>query len=118
MSFPEIVGQLINNGVAYYHVDYTQLSITYYGVAGAVVITPISCADFPVIPNQFNAEVLKHVIKDSQVNGQHFNDFCRRAMAAGLQGYFAFLQGKRVVYYGAKGDIHTEWFPGFKSDVS
>lgn len=33
-------------------------------------------------------------------------------MAAGVQGYFAFLRGKRVTYIGRQGDQHTEWFPG------
>ena len=33
-------------------------------------------------------------------------------MAAGVQGYFAFLRGKRVTYWGRSGDQHTEWFPG------
>ena len=29
-----------------------------------------------------------------------------------VQGYFAFLRGKRVTYWGRGGDQHTEWFPG------
>jgi hypothetical protein len=29
-----------------------------------------------------------------------------------VQGYFAFLRGKRVTYLGRNGDAHTEWFPG------
>jgi hypothetical protein len=33
-------------------------------------------------------------------------------MEAGVQGYFAFLRGKRVTYFGRQGDPHTEWFPG------
>jgi hypothetical protein len=33
-------------------------------------------------------------------------------MEAGVQGYFAFLRGKRVTYFGRQGDQHTEWFPG------
>lgn len=33
-------------------------------------------------------------------------------MAAGVQGYFAFLRGKRVTYVGRQGDQHIEWFPG------
>ena len=40
------------------------------------------------------------------------NQATRRAMEAGLEGYFAFLRGKRVTYWGRTGDEHTEWFPG------
>jgi hypothetical protein len=32
-------------------------------------------------------------------------------MEAGVQGYFVFLRGKRVTYFGRQGDQHTEWFP-------
>ncbi len=49
---------------------------------------------------------------DSQRNGQKYYDFSVRAMQAGVQGYFAFLRGQRVTYFGRKGDQHTEWFPG------
>jgi hypothetical protein len=31
---------------------------------------------------------------------------------AGVQGYIAFLRGKRVTCWGRTGDQHTEWFPG------
>jgi hypothetical protein len=43
---------------------------------------------------------------------QTYCDFTRRAMEAGVQGYFAFQGGKRVTYLGRQGDQHTEWFPG------
>jgi uncharacterized protein YbcV (DUF1398 family) len=55
---------------------------------------------------------VKADILDSQRNGQKYSDFTRRAMEAGVQGYFAFLRGKRVTYFGRQGDQHTEWFPG------
>ena len=52
------------------------------------------------------------MIGDSQRNGQNYRDFTHRAMAAGVQGYYAFLRGRRVTYLGRQGDQHTEWFPG------
>ncbi len=36
--------------------------------------------------------------------------------SAGVQGYIAFLRGKRVTYWGRTGDQHTEWFPGSVPD--
>lgn len=47
-------------------------------------------------------------------NGQKFRDFSRRAAEAGAAGYFAFLRGQRVTYFGRQGDQHVEWFPGAK----
>jgi len=38
--------------------------------------------------------------------------FSKEAIEAGVTNYFAYLEGKRVVYMSAFGDIHTEWFPG------
>ena len=35
-----------------------------------------------------------------------------RAMRAGVQGYFTFLSGRSITYFGRTGDQHTEWFPG------
>jgi uncharacterized protein YbcV (DUF1398 family) len=57
-------------------------------------------------------DALRDAIRDSQQRGQHFRDFTALAMRAGVQGYYAFLRGKRVTYLGRAGDQHTEWFPG------
>ncbi len=112
LPFPEIVSNLIAAGVEYYHVDYACLRTTFYSAEGDAVITPILFEDLPAISPEWDIDALKAAILDSQRNGQKFRDFTRRAMAAGVQGYFAFLRGQRVTYLGRKGDQHTEWFPG------
>jgi len=111
-SFSEIVGKLISAGVEYYHVDYVCLRTAFYGPGGDVVETPIPLDDRPAVGAEFDAAALRAAIVDSQRHGQKFRDFSRRAMAAGVQGYFAFLRGKRVTYWGRTGDQHTDWFPG------
>lgn len=112
--FPEIVGMLIEAGVEFYQVDYLALRKTYYGGDGAVVNTPIPLEGLPVVAADFDAAALRANILDSQQNGQSWRDFSIRAMAGGVQGYFAFLRGQRVTYFGRQGDQHTEWFPGSK----
>lgn len=109
--FPEIVGMLLAVGVEYYHVDYVGLRKTFYGTAGVTVTTPIPFEGLPPVAADFCAEALRANIGDSQRNGQKFRDFTHRAMAAGVQGYYAFLRGRRVTYLGRQGDQHTEWFP-------
>ena len=111
-SFPEVVGQLLAAGVEYYHVDYVGLRKTFYSAEGDIVVTPINYEGLPPVAADFDAAALRADILDSQRNGQQYRDFTRRAMAAGTQGYFAFLRGKRVTYFGRQGDEHTEWFPG------
>jgi uncharacterized protein YbcV (DUF1398 family) len=112
ISFPEVVGQLLATGVEYYQVDYIGMKKTFYSADGDMVVTPINYEGLPPVAPEFSAEALRADILDSQRNGQKFRDFSRRAMAAGVQGYFAFLRGKRVTYFGRQGDQHTEWFPG------
>ncbi len=113
ISFPEVVSCLLRAGVEYYHVDYVTRKKTFYSTQReAPVTTEIDYDDLPAVAADFDLAGVKAAILDSQRNGQHYRDFTRRAMAAGVQGYFAFLHGKRVVYFGRQGDLHIEWFPG------
>lgn len=114
MPFTEIVGKLISEGVEYYHVDYVLSQFCFYGTAGGVVLVPLLLgAPRPIAP-LLDEEALRSAIVDSQQNGQKFKDFSRRAVESGVAGYFAFLSGKRVIYFGRQGDQHVEWFPGAK----
>jgi uncharacterized protein YbcV (DUF1398 family) len=112
ISFPEVVQQLLAAEVEYYHVDYAGRKKTFYGAEGGMVVTPIDYEGLPAVDATFSLEALRANIRDSQQNNQPYRDFTRRAMEAGVQGYFAFLRGKRVTYLGRQGDQHTEWFPG------
>lgn len=112
MAFPEVVGQLLAAGVEYYQVDYVGLRKTFYSADGDTVVTPINYEGLPPVAAHFNATALRANILDSQRHHQPYRDFTRRAMAAGAQGYIAFLRGQRVTYLGRQGDQHTEWFPG------
>jgi uncharacterized protein YbcV (DUF1398 family) len=114
LSFPQIVGELITQGVEYYHVDYASKSFTFYSAAGATITAALPFEGLPSISQDWNRNALKEAIIDSQQNGQKFSQFCARAMSAGVQGYFAFLRGRRVTYLGRSGDQHVEWFPGAK----
>lgn len=112
IPFPEVVRRLIETGVEYYHVDYVGLRTSFYSATGEIVTTPISFEGLPPVAADFDAAELRAAILDSQRHGQYYRDFTRRAMQAGVQGYIAFLRGKRVTYWGRGGDQHTEWFPG------
>ena len=81
-------------------------------VSGHAKTLPVTFERLPLVAADFCAEDLRANIRDSQRNGQKFRDFTHRAMAAGVQGYYAFLRGRRVTYLGRQGDQHTEWFPG------
>lgn len=102
---------LLEAGVEYYFVDYAQLRTTCYG-DGDAVNSPILYEGLPPIDENFDAAEVKSAILASQRDGQSHRDFSRRVVAAGVQGYFAFLRGQRVTYLGRQGEQHTEWFPG------
>ena len=112
LPFPEVVRRLVETGVEYYHVDYVALRNSFYSATGDVVTTPISYEGLPPVAADFDTSGLRAAILDSQRHGQHYRDFTRRAIEAGVQGYIAFLRGQRVTYWGRGGDHHTEWFPG------
>ena len=112
ISFPDVVGQLLAAGVEYYSVDYVGMRNTFYSAEGDMVVTTINFEGMPPVAVEFSAEKLRANILDSQQHGQKYRDFSRRAMADGVQGYHAFLRGKRVTYFGRQGEQHTEWFPG------
>lgn len=114
IPFPEVVRRLIETGVEYYHVDYVALQKSFYSAKGEVIKTPINYENLPSVADNLDRDALRSAILDSQQNGQHYRDFTKRAMQAGVQGYIAFLRGKRVTYWGRDGEQHTEWFPGAK----
>lgn len=112
IAFPEIVAQLMAEGVEYYHVDYASLRFTFYGESGGVITAPLTFEGLPGVADAWNRAELQRAILDSQQHGQPYRQFCTRAMAAGVQAYYAFLRGKQVLYLGRQGDQHVEWFPG------
>ena len=114
LPFPQIIGELMAQGVEYYHVDFALCSFTFYSAVGSAVIAPLSFDGLPSTAATWDANALKAAILDSQQHGQKFRQFCERAVRAGVQGYFAFLRGQRVTYFGRGGDQHVEWFPGAK----
>jgi uncharacterized protein YbcV (DUF1398 family) len=118
ISFPDVIRQLVATGVEYYHVDYVSLQKTFYSADGETVVTPISYEGLPPVATDFDTPKLKAAILDSQRHGQKYRDFTCRAMEAGVQGYFSFLRGQRVTYFGRGGDQHTEWFPGASPNQS
>ena len=118
LPFAEIVGRLIDEGVEYYHVDYLLLQFTFYGTEGGAVLAPLNMENLPAVAHDLNGPELKAAILDSQQHGQKFTKFSVRAMEAGVQGYYAFLRGKRVIYLGRGGEQHVEWFPGCKPEDS
>ena len=97
--------------------DYFELRKRFYSAEGEMMATSIAYEGLPPVAPEFDAAALRANILDSQRHGQPYREFtrrgpCRTGHRGGVQGYIAFLRGKRVTYWGRTGDQHTEWFPG------
>ena len=114
INFTGVVAEMIRARVEYYQVDLAALEMTAYGIEGGVLKIPLPFKDLPHISPHFSHDSLTAALVDSRRHDQHYPDFIKRAMTAGVQSYFAFFRGKRVVYISRQGDLHTEWFPGVR----
>ncbi|KAJ9617302.1 hypothetical protein H2200_001023 [Cladophialophora chaetospira] len=117
LPFPKTVAALLALGVTRYHIDYASSLATAFSQNIASGTTSTEQIPVPTprsIPNgKWDPSGVKNAIKRVQ-SGQTptYDDFSQEIIQAGVVGYFAFLTGKKVVYYGAEGDLHVEWFPG------
>lgn len=110
LSFPEVVGRLIDIGVERYHADYSRQEITYYLPDGDshVVASPHAAHETAV---EFSAAAVESAVRQSQRNEHTYKDFVRKTMAAGCVGYFVQITGRRAIYFGRNGESHVELFP-------
>ena len=113
MTFPQIVGTLIEAGFDGYAVDLRRATATYYLPGGEAVELEATRTTVPVA-ERFDAPVVKEAIREAQAlsPGYTYGGFCAKVAGAGCAGYLVSFPGKRVLYYGRTGETHTEYFPG------
>ena len=63
------------------------------------------------IANEFSSTGIVSAIRAAQNDTIRYPEFIKRAAAAGVIGYWAFLTGKKVIYFGRQGEFHVEDFP-------
>jgi uncharacterized protein YbcV (DUF1398 family) len=112
MTFPEIVGTLMQAGFESYVIDYRRSMATYFLPDGDSVELPTKHGSSPIAPKLDSASV-RSAIKEAQqlVPGYTYAGFCAKVMAAGCVGYIVSFSGRRAVYFGRDADIHVEHFP-------
>jgi uncharacterized protein YbcV (DUF1398 family) len=111
MTFPEVVARLLEAGVESYLVDFASGRKTYYLAGGGTHTESMILELRPIAPD-FSAAGLVAAIRGAQADTVRYPEFARRSTAAGTVGYWAFLTGKKVIYFGRKGEQHIEEFPG------
>jgi uncharacterized protein YbcV (DUF1398 family) len=110
MTFPQVVKGLLEVGVESYLVDFAAKQKTHYMGDGTTHTVPMILDPSPMAED-FNSADLVAAIRGAQADTVRYPEFVKRSTAAGVIGYWAFLTGKRVIYFGRKGEQHIEEFP-------
>jgi uncharacterized protein YbcV (DUF1398 family) len=110
MTFPHVVQGLLEAGVESYLVDFEAKQKTHYLTDGTTYTVPMILDPGPIAAD-FNSTDLIAAIRGAQADTVRYPEFVKRSSAAGVIGYWAFLTGKRVTYFGRKGEQHIEEFP-------
>lgn len=117
LVFPEVVRSLLEAGVESYFVDLAKGEETFYLSGGEIHVEKMNC---PLTPAgaQFDSSAIVSAIRAAQMDTIRYPEFVMRATAAGVICYWAFLAGKRVIYFGRKGEFHVEEFTGPRGGAS
>lgn len=110
VTFPQVVGQLLELGVESYQVDFAARQKTHYLSDGTTHTEPMILDPGPIAPD-FDRAGLIAAIRGAQADTLRYPEFVKRSTAAGVIGYHAFLTGKRVLYLSRNGEQHIEEFP-------
>ncbi len=112
-DFGQIVGALMSAGFDGYLVDFRTATQTFYLPDATCHVAPIHATGIPVAET-FDAAVVREAIREAQTKaiGYTYHGFCEKVVRAGCAGYLVTISGKRVLYFGRDGQIHTEYFPG------
>jgi uncharacterized protein YbcV (DUF1398 family) len=114
LTFPEVVGRLLGAGVESYFVDFARREESFYLTGGESHSEAMSlpCG---AIAEDFSRDGIVAAIRGAQADTIRYPEFVERSTAAGVIAYWAFLTGKKVIYFGRKGETHIEEFPKAQS---
>ena len=110
LTFPEVVGMLTSAGVESYFADLVRGEERFYAASGETHLEKMPVPPMRVSDN-FSQSGIVAAVRAAQADEIRYPEFLERAVAAGVAGYWAFLSGKRVIYFGRKGEFHVEEFP-------
>jgi uncharacterized protein YbcV (DUF1398 family) len=110
LTFPEVVRRLLDAGVESYFCDLAVRQETFYMSDGRTHSEKMALPP-ATIAEEFSPSEVVAAIRGAQADTIRYPEFVKRSVEAGVIAYWAFLTGKRVIYFGPKGEIHIEEFP-------
>ncbi len=114
LVFPEVVRRLLDAGVESYFADLAKGEETFYMLDSMPHSEKMTVALAP-IAEEYSPSGIVSAIRAAQADAIRYPEFVKRTTAAGVIGYWAFLTGKKVIYFGRKGEFHVEEFPRRKA---
>jgi uncharacterized protein YbcV (DUF1398 family) len=110
LVFPEVVRRLLEAGVESYFCDLARGEETFYMPDGTTHVETMTLPLGTIAP-EFSSAGIVAAIRGAQTDTIRYPEFVKRSTAAGVIAYWAFLTGRKVIYFGRKGEQHVEEFP-------
>jgi uncharacterized protein YbcV (DUF1398 family) len=110
IDFGSVVLALGEARIESYFSDYRRGEHTYYAPHGETHAIALPLPDV-VIADTFDADAVSQAVRGAQSGAVKYPEFVRRTMAAGCVGYFVWIAGRQVQYFGRRGEVHVELFP-------
>lgn len=88
--------------------------MTFYMLDGNTYIETI-VVGLTAVAEEFSLPGIVAAIRGAQADTIRYPEFVTLSTAAGVIGYWAYLTGKKVIYFGRKGEFPVEEFPRVKT---
>jgi uncharacterized protein YbcV (DUF1398 family) len=113
LIFPEVVRRLLELGVESYFCDLAREEETFYAPDGETYVEQMFLP-MAQVAEKFSSSAVIAAVREAQADTIRYPEFMKRSAAAGVIAYWAFLKGKKVIYFGRMGEFHVEDFPAQK----
>ncbi len=108
-GFGQLVRTLAELGIESYRVDYREGLTTLFPASGEPLSVPLSHAS--AVSADFDVSALSEAIRGAQAGNVLYPEFLERSRRAGCIGYVVWIAGRKVTYFGRRGEEHVELFP-------
>jgi len=109
ITFPEVVRRLAEAGIELYYTDLLAPSKTYY--ANNTSYTVECSFQSKKVADTFNREGVIDAIRKIQSGQIQYQECMKKIMASGVISYIVFIKGRKVIYFGRRGEQHVEEMP-------
>jgi uncharacterized protein YbcV (DUF1398 family) len=109
ISFGELVLVLEHVGVESYCADFRTTVTTYYLLSGSHYRRPLE-TPATVIAEEFDPPRVQAMVCLARRGGIRYPKLLTLLMDAGCVGYTVWINGRHGMYFGRRGEVHTEYF--------